>query len=61
MPLEEGLEILDLIKDVMQKTKTLAAGEVTICNNNKKLLREVENEVKRDTEFTNEANKKVKN
>ena len=47
IPARESIGLLELIKTIVKNTEHLADGEVTIFNDNKKLLREIEKEMRK--------------
>ena len=51
----EGIGLLDLITNIVKNTKELDSGEVVIYNDNKKLIREINKEVKKESDYTQEA------
>ena len=51
----EGIGLLDLIKNIVTNTKDLDSGEITIYNDNKKLIREIDKIVKKESDCTQEA------
>ena len=51
----EGIRLLDLIKNIVKNTKELDSGEVVIYNDNKKLIREINKEVEKESDYTQEA------
>jgi len=55
IPSGEGLGLLDLVKYITAQTKQLEDGEICIYNDNKKLLREIERDIKKGSECTQET------
>ena len=55
IPAGEGLGMLDLIKNISKNTKYLQTGGIVIYNDNKKLIREIEKEVSKESDYTQEA------
>ena len=47
--------MLDLIKNISKNTKCLQTGGIVIYNNNKKLIREIEKEVSKESDCTKKA------
>ena len=43
----EELGLLELVKDISNKTRNLNTGEVTACSDNKHVLNKIENDVKK--------------
>jgi len=55
IPSGEGIGLLDLIKHVVKATKDVPQGEICIYNDNKKLLKEIQKEVHKERDCTQEA------
>lgn len=55
IPAGEGIGLLELVKNVNKNTKHLNDGEITIYNDNKKLINEIHKEVMKESECTQEA------
>ena len=51
----EVLGSLALVKEIVNKTKNLNTGEVTACSDNKHVLNNLENEVKKESQSDVEA------
>ena len=55
IPAGEGLGMLDLIKNISKNTKYLQTGGIVIYNDNKKLIKEIEKKVSKESDCTQEA------
>ena len=55
MPAGEGTGLLELITNVVKNTKYLQSGEIEMCNENKKALREIEKETEKESYCAQEA------
>ena len=51
----EGLGLLALIKHIINNTRQLEQGKIVIYNDNKKLIREIDKVIVKDSEYTKEA------
>ena len=52
IPTREGLGLLALVNHVVERTKNLSQGEVMACSDNKHVLRNIENDVKKESQST---------
>ena len=51
----EGLGLVNVVEDICRKTKHLSSGEVVVYNDNKLLLKGINNEARKDSQCTLEA------
>jgi len=55
IPAGEGLSLLDLVAIIVKQTKYMQQGEIIVYNDNKKLIREIEKEITKESKCTQEA------
>ena len=60
MSAEEGIGLLDLVKDAAKNTAALTEGELRMYNENKKLIWKIQKEVLKENNCTQEAGLAVK-
>jgi len=54
-PVAEGIGVLNLVKDINNKTQHLASGEITVYTDMKKVVKEVYKNIKKESQCLQEA------